>query len=123
MGSKHGDALALATCSITELGFVRITSAVAGFAPSVSEGLEDLARLKDTGPFRLLPDELGAEHLPGWVTRSKQTTDGHLLQLAACYGAVFATLDTGIPGALLIPELPANANQVSEPRPVYGAAA
>jgi predicted nucleic acid-binding protein len=30
-------------------------------------------------------------------------TDGHLLELARHHGAKLATLDTGIPGALLIP--------------------
>jgi predicted nucleic acid-binding protein len=52
-----------------------------------------------------------------------QTTDGHLLQLASLYGATFATLDSGIPGALLIPELPHDAHHVSEPQVTYGAAA
>jgi len=34
---------------------------------------------------------------------SKQVTDGHLRQLALDHCATFATLDEGIPGALLIP--------------------
>lgn len=41
-------------------------------------------------------------------------------QLASAYGAAFATLDTGIPGALLIPNVPDNASCVSEPRLMYG---
>jgi uncharacterized protein len=120
---KHGETPALATCAITELGFVRIASRAAGFAPRVAGACLDLVRLKKTGSFCFLPDELGAERLPAWVTKSKQTTDGHLLQLASRYSAVLATLDTGIPGALLIPELPDNANRVSEPSLAYGAAA
>jgi len=38
------------------------------------------------------------------VKSSKQTTDGHLLQLAATNGAVLATLDHNIPGAYVIPK-------------------
>jgi len=34
---------------------------------------------------------------------AKQTTDGHLAQLAKAKGAVLATLDGKIPGAYLIP--------------------
>jgi hypothetical protein len=75
------------------------------------------------GRFCFLPDALSAERLPSWVTKSKQTTDGHLVQLASTWGAKLATLDTGIPGAVLIPELPEDVNGVREPQPAYGAAA
>jgi hypothetical protein len=38
-----------------------------------------------------------------WVKTVKQTTDGHLAQLAKANGAILATLDRGIPGAFHIP--------------------
>jgi hypothetical protein len=38
-----------------------------------------------------------------WANSPAQVTDGHLLQLAIAHGAVLATLDERIPGALLIP--------------------
>jgi hypothetical protein len=38
-----------------------------------------------------------------WVKTVKQTTDGHLAQLAKANGAILATLDRGIPGAFQIP--------------------
>ena len=53
--------------------------------------------------FAFIPDDLGADVLPACVKTARQTTDGHLLTLAAKHGAHFATLDTGIPGAQLIP--------------------
>ena len=45
------------------------------------------------------------------------------MQVASAWRATFATLDAGIPGALLVPELPERKNEVREPRPAYGAAA
>ena len=71
----------------------------------------------------MLGDELDGNHLPEWVTKAGQTTDGHLLELAACYNAKFATLDSRIPGALLIPEYFGNPDEVREPHVAYGAAA
>jgi len=110
-----------ATCAITELGFVRITSA--GTDHDV-EAAKRLLRLAKTGrPFIFLGDELGAEQLPAWVTKSKQTTDGDLLELARTHQAQLATLDTGIPGALLIPEPSDLGWRVEEPTAHYGKAA
>jgi hypothetical protein len=82
-----------------------------------------LLALQGTLPFVFFRDGLSTKDLPAWVTKSKQTTDGHLLQLASAYAATFATLDTGIPGSLLIPEIPADTNRVSEPQLTYGVAA
>ena len=64
------------------------------------------------------------ERVRRWIeARSHATTDGHRLQFASAYGSALATLDRGIPGALLIPEVPSDVNRVSEPRLSYGAAA
>jgi len=56
-----------------------------------------------TVSFTLIPDAQDAAHLPRWVKTAKQTTDGHLAQLAGANSAVLATLDRGIPQAFLIP--------------------
>lgn len=95
----------LATCAITELGFVRIAPQ-ARLSPNVAGAREHLAALKrSTRPsFVLLADDLGAEALPAWVRTPPQTTDGHLLALAAAHSCRLATLDGGIPGAVLIGE-------------------
>jgi len=57
----------------------------------------------NTPNFKFLRDDQDISHLPNWVNAAGQTTDGHLLQLAKANGLVFATLDTKIPGAFLIP--------------------
>jgi hypothetical protein len=57
------------------------------------------------------------------VTKSTQTTDGHLLELARTHQAQLATLDTGIPGALLIPDLSNSGWRVEDPSVRYGTAA
>jgi predicted nucleic acid-binding protein len=112
-----------ATCSITELGFVRVASGAAGLARDVSVAKHDLRRLKERRLLTLLEDGLDANRLPEWVNKSKQVTDGHLLTLARVHQGVLATLDAGIPGALLIPDEAADSLFVREPRPLYGIAA
>ena len=112
-----------AVCSITECGFVRIASNKdLKFAEEVGAARQDLLRLKTKARFVFIDDGLGADRLPAWVTKSKQVTDGHLLALAAAYGAPFVTLDRGIPGALLVPEYPAGPSMVREPWVPYGVA-
>lgn len=94
----------LATCAITELGFIRVAPQ-ARLSPSVRTARDLLMRLTSASPrrFQRLADDLGADSLPTWVTTPAQTTDGHLLALAQSRRAKLATLDEGIPGAFLIP--------------------
>jgi predicted nucleic acid-binding protein len=97
--------LELLTCSITEIGFVRIVAQTPQYTFSVSEARTLLLRLKawHGEVFTFIADAQDATGLPGWVKHPKQVTDGHLVQLAKAQGAVVATLDTGIPGAFLVP--------------------
>lgn len=99
-----GSSAEIATCAITELGFVRV-SVQAGYEEDVPAAVETLLGLKDHSPipFRLIPDTLGANRLPSCVTGPKQITDGHLMELADESSMRLATLDKGIPGAFLIP--------------------
>jgi uncharacterized protein len=94
----------LATCSITELGFVRALTQAPQYGFTVSQARDLLLRLKSANvlTFRFLPDDHDISRLPAWVKMAKQTTDGHLSQLARAKGAILATLDRRIPGALLI---------------------
>jgi hypothetical protein len=64
-----------------------------------------LRRLKTTPTvnFTFITDDQDISNLPGWVRTAKETTDGHLKQLADANGAILATLDKRIPGAFLIP--------------------
>jgi predicted nucleic acid-binding protein len=112
-----------ATCSTTELGFVRIACGKLGFAEDVNVAQADLNRLKARRVFTFLTDDCGADRLPGWVEKSKQVTDGHLLQLATDHCASLATLDEGIPGAVLLPKESSGPLFVREPPARYGIAA
>jgi predicted nucleic acid-binding protein len=95
----------LATCAITELGFVRIASTVPAFGLTYGQARACLAHLKSDSKTRFvfLSDNLGVDRLPPWVKTGKQITDGHLVELARIHGSKLATCDRKIPGALLIP--------------------
>ena len=96
----------LATCSITELGFVRVLAQAPAYGFTVAQARTLLLRLKQSRAPRLefIPDENDVSHLPGWVRAPRQITDGHLSKLASANGAVLATLDANIPGSYLIPQ-------------------
>lgn len=97
----------LATSSISELGFVRVLAQAPQYRVPLADSIRTLVRFrKDTKhAVRLLPDGRGATELPRWVKGARQITDGYLLGLAQSHGAVLATLDEGIPGAFLIPQI------------------
>ena len=97
--------LRLATCSITELGFVRVLAQAPSYGFTITQARTLLLRLKETGnpQFTFITDSHDLSQLPSWVNTAKQITDGHLAQLARANGAVLATLDRKIPGAFLIP--------------------
>jgi uncharacterized protein len=113
----------LATCAITELGFVRVATSKAALAENVNLAREDLKRLKTKKSFVFLNDWLDVDRLPGWVEKSKHVTDGHLLALATVHRAPLVTLDTGIPGALLIPDQPESPLMIKEQPARYAVAA
>ena len=95
----------LATCSITELGFVRVLGQIPEYRFSITRSRTLLRHLKKSGKLShtFLVDDHDVSHLPTWVKTPKQTSDGHLLQLARASGAALATLDEKIPGAYVIP--------------------
>jgi len=97
----------LATCSITELGFVRVLAQASGYGFSVALARTLQLRLKksDRLTHTFLDDDHDISHLPSWVKTAKQTTDGHLTELARAHGMMLATLDERIPGAYLIPRV------------------
>jgi len=93
----------LATCSITELGFVRILVQAPQYGFAVSQARNLLLQLKAASALTFIPDDDDSSRLPAWVKTAKQTTDGHLAQLAKAKGAILATLDNRIPRAFQIP--------------------
>ena len=101
----HKAALELATCSITELGFVRVLSRTQHYRFSVIQARELLLLLKadDIVHYTFISDGHDISRLPKWVKSPNQITDGHLVELAKANGAQLATLDEKITGAFLIP--------------------
>jgi uncharacterized protein len=103
MGTRKSDLFF--TCSITELGFVRVLGTVRTYGMDVAHAkslLQDLKTRREL-PLEFIKDGNDISALPRWVKSPVQTTDGHLLQLASANGAGLATLDQGIPGAFVIP--------------------
>jgi uncharacterized protein len=105
MLTLESEKAALATCSLTELAFIRLLAQVPQYRFNVSDATELLIRVKQTSkvPFTFIPDAHDCTHLPGWVKSPKQITDGHLAGLAKRNGAIFATLDLHIRDAFLLP--------------------
>jgi len=91
------------TCSITELGFVRI-SVVTGLQPDVDAAKQALDALKSSSKvrFELIADDVGVSQLPAFVKKPQSVTDGHLSELAKKNSLRLATLDRGIPNALFV---------------------
>jgi toxin-antitoxin system PIN domain toxin len=97
----------LSTTSIVELGFVRVSVQKSADTVTIQEAADRLDHLlsKLRNRHRFLPDDLSSRrNFPGWCTSPKHTTDAHLIALAEKHGLQLATLDTGIPGAFVIPE-------------------
>lgn len=94
----------LGTCSITELGFVRVLTQAPAYGFTVAQARTLLIRLKRTRSARLtfISDDHDVAHLPGWVRTPKKITDGHLAKLASAHGVLLATLDENIPGSYMI---------------------
>jgi hypothetical protein len=84
---------------------VRIVIQLQVYGFTIAQARSVLLELR-TNPgfhFKFVHDGNDISLLPSCVTASRQTTDGHLVELAKSHGAVLATLDEGIPGAYLIP--------------------
>ncbi len=99
--------ISLHTTSIVELGFVRISVQKSADTITIKEAADRLGHLL-TGlgsHHRFLHDDLcSRREFPTWCKNPTHTTDAHLLALAEKHGLQLATLDTGIPGAFVIPE-------------------
>jgi predicted nucleic acid-binding protein len=95
----------LATCSITELGFVRVLAQAPAYGLNIAQARTLLLRIKKARQpaFTFISDNHDISRLPAWVKTARQTTDGHLATLAAAAGGMLATFDRGIRGAYLIP--------------------
>ena len=93
------------TCSITEIGFVRVVAQAPIYGLNLDQAKSLLLGMKVNRKLVLefISDTNDISSIPSWVIRPDQITDGHRLNLAMKHGAVLATFDQGIPGAYLIP--------------------
>ena len=84
---------------------MRVLSQAPQYGLTVALSKTMLARLKkqETVPFEFIADDHDISRLPGWAKTGRQTTDGHLAELAGAHGAVLATLDERMPSAFVIP--------------------
>jgi toxin-antitoxin system PIN domain toxin len=91
------------TCSITEIGFVRV-SVVTGLQPDIITATQALDALKSSSSirFELISDDVGVAQLPAFVKRPQAITDGHLFELARKNSMQLVTFDQGISYALHI---------------------
>ena len=96
-------AVGLHTCSITELGFVRI-SVVTGLQPDIEAAKLALDSLKSSSQvrFELIADDVGVSQLPAFVKKPQSVTDGHLSEVARKNSLRLVTLDRGIPNSVFI---------------------
>jgi uncharacterized protein len=78
------------TCSISELGFVRI-SLSAAYQATWDEVREALEKLHSRPGYQFLTDDVDGAASP--ETSSRDTTDAHLVTLAKRHGLKLATLD------------------------------
>lgn len=103
MKRKRG--VRLLTSAIPELGFVRVSVQRGAGGLGVEDAVATLAgMLRSLGEVHsFLPDNLPSSEFPQWCVSAARTTDAHLLALAKKNEAELATLDTGIPGAFLLP--------------------
>jgi uncharacterized protein len=101
--SVTASATGLHTCAITELGYVRVAAQV-GLQADISSARAALDALKASSRvrFELIPDDLGAAHLPSFVKTPAAVTDGHLLELAKKHSMKLVTLDRCLPGSTYI---------------------
>jgi predicted nucleic acid-binding protein len=82
------------TCSITEIGFVRL-SVVTGLQPDIATARQALGALKSSSRirFELISDDIGVAQLPAFVKKIQAITDGHLFELARKNSMQLVTFD------------------------------
>ncbi|HEV2209705.1 MAG TPA: PIN domain-containing protein [Verrucomicrobiae bacterium] len=93
---------ALASCPLSELGFLRISTHPRAYNVGMALARQSLEAFLDAHKVEPIADDLPA--LKSKARRTEEVTDCYLADLAAAKGMKLATLDTGIthPAAELI---------------------
>ena len=84
-------AKSFATCSITQMGFLRVSLSPA-FGASFEQAMAALEAILRLGSHRFLRDATRAQSLPR-IETGKEVTDAHLVRLARRYRLKLATFD------------------------------
>lgn len=85
-----------ATCSVTQMGFMRVSLSPA-YRASFQDALLALGDIVALRGHRFVGDATAAVDLPV-VHGTKEVTDAHLVQLARAHGLELATLDEALCG-------------------------
>lgn len=103
--AKKTPGVVILTSTIPQLGFVRVSVQRTGGRITPAEAGDTLDGMLSTlaSVHQFLPDDQAATVWQEWCRGAGQTTDAHLMKLAASHQAVLATLDHGIPGAFILP--------------------
>jgi predicted nucleic acid-binding protein len=88
------DVKSFATCSISEMGFLRISLSPA-FGASFDDAVSALRTIVAMPSHRFLQDATRAQSLPR-VDTAKDVTDAHLVHLARRFNLKLATFDLGL---------------------------
>ena len=95
-----------ATCPLTQLGFVRISSNPKIIAEAVSPraAAQALGRITSQPAHLFWPDDIALAGLPSFDSTAfsghRQVTDAYLIELARHHKGRLATLDRSVPGLL-----------------------
>lgn len=102
---KKKDGEVLLTSAIPQLGFVRVSVQRTGgqVSPAAAGRVLSGMLLSLGAAHEFIPDGQDSFDWPAWCQSASRTTDAHLRALAKAHGAELATLDNGIPGALILP--------------------
>jgi predicted nucleic acid-binding protein len=90
--SKRVGAQSLWTCSLTELGFIRVSIQVFGYTLPVSTAALSSLKRHCGGYLAVAP----SPRLAAWASPASRTTDAYLVQLAHANGMELATFDAAI---------------------------
>lgn len=87
-------AKSFATCSISEMGFLRVSLSPA-FGARFEDAMAALAAIIGLRSHRFVQDETRAQSSPR-ITATKDVTDAHLVQLARRHRLKLATFDAAL---------------------------
>ena len=84
-----------ATCSATQMGFLRVSMSAA-YGAGYEEARASLQAILDLRKHRFVADKISAVNLPSDLTSRHDVTDAHYVALARTHQVKLATLDDAL---------------------------